>query len=195
LIHIGDPDHALTTVPVLCLIGGAVLGRFLENRGSQRLLSTATVVVTLNVFLFFVPPVKLARACSYQAVAGIDRVTRAAIDDVAELHLDRPLILLHYGSAVSWRQLSYYFPKDYLIVLPGLADAPWLIREHQRLPIQHRNGAIILPGHHRIVFLSGSGIRSRDAPWKQHGAAFYLDSDIPRIFGIGPYRLTALSMR
>ena len=186
LIHIGDPDQALTTIPILCLCGGAVLESLVRSPGGWRIGGMAAGAAAISSLLFFVPlPLKIARATTYRAVAGGARITDAAIYAIENIRKRGPAIIIHYGFPVSWRQISYYFPDDYVVFLPGVPgdSAPsgdaWIL-QHRKLLSAYRSGSsIILPPGRQLVFLLPQGVRpmqvATDLPAsKQLGRVFYL---------------------
>jgi 4-amino-4-deoxy-L-arabinose transferase-like glycosyltransferase len=118
LIHIGDPDQALTSIPALCLAGGALLSAFLQRIQSRRVIWMASAVAAVNAVLFFVPPKGIAQAAGYRVVASRDAATRSVIETVRQAAMDGPVTIVHYGAEITWRHVAYYFPEDYVIYAP-----------------------------------------------------------------------------
>jgi hypothetical protein len=200
VIHIGDPDQALTTVPVLCLCGGAVLASLVERRGSRPVWATAAAAVVVCSLLFFIPPGNLARASSYRAVASGGRVTDAAISAIEGVRERGQALIIDYGFPVSFRQISYYFPDDYVVFLPGTPGPPSSAGDagmffHRKLLSSYRNGTdIVLPPAKEILFLLPQGTHPRNlAPELsmaiQRGRIFYITSLPQNQFQFGAYRL------
>ena len=201
-VHIGDPDHALTSIPVLCLVGGAALSALPARIGSTRVHALACVVVAAQAILFFRPPLRLAKASSYRAVAAIDQVTTSAFAALDRLRQDGPLIILHYDSGVTWRQVSYYYPDDYMLVFPADPSS----RDDERLPsaVLHRSPAgsihsadVPLPPSRRIVCLLPWNAKPADfggsVKWHRQGPVFYTDTENLSALNFGAYHLIAPS--
>jgi len=199
LVHIGDPDQALTTIPILCLCGGAVLASVLKSPDGWRTVGLAAGAAAISALLFFVPlPLKIARASTYRAVAGGGRITDAAIYAIENIRKRGPVIIIHYGFPVSWRQISYYFPDDYVVFLPGApgdstssGDA-WILQHRKLLCAYGRGSSIILPPGRQILFLLPQGVQpsqvTPDLPTpKQLGRVFYLCGSPRKQFAFGPY--------
>lgn len=128
LIHIGDPDQALGSIPATCVVGGAALAAGIPR---VRLVPVAALVASLNLLLFFAPPGRLARACSYQAVHRIDLRTRVVLSRIRDLHTKGAHCIEYEASVPTWRQVGYYFPSDYVRV--GGPD-PFLLHQNRRIP-------------------------------------------------------------
>jgi len=197
-VHIGDPDHALTSIPVLCILGGATFAALLQRSSGARARATVCAVVTVEAILFFKPPLRLAKPSSYGAVAAIDRITTSAFAALDRLRGDGPLVILHYGSGVTWRQISYYYPDDYLLVLPESratsTDARVPCEVRHRRPVTPVNSPhISLPPSRRIACLLPWNAQPDDlgsrAAWRREGPIYYTDSETGRVLQLGPYRL------
>ena len=190
-IHIGDPDQALATVPVLCVIGGAVIASALERSGSRKLFPAAAALAFVNAVLFFFPPGRLAKASGYSAVASIDRRTRSLFASIGDLRNgSSPLAIVHLNGIVSWRQLTWYFPDDYVVFLPpGGVGSPWTV--HHRKAVRAADSASVLPGPARIVavapFLDPASLRGQG--WIEHGPAWYRDVQPGTELRVGGYTL------
>jgi 4-amino-4-deoxy-L-arabinose transferase-like glycosyltransferase len=160
LVHIGDPDHALATIPVLCIAGGAVLDSFLYRRAGSRLLRTALAVAAVNALLFFLPSRGLTGASSYRAVINRDLDNGRIFDTIRSLHSSGPMTIVHYNNAVTWRQLSYYFPDDYVLHLPERRNEH-AYTLHGRKTVSAHMSNIQMPSPERIALVTnGAG---RDA--------------------------------
>ena len=202
-VHIGDPDQALTTVPALCLFGAAVLSCFAERGEIRRVAALAGAVVVVGAILFFLPPRwKLARASSYRAVASIGRITDGAISAIDEVRGDDRSVIIDYGFPVSYRQIAYYFPNDYVVFLPGLPSSPasageaWVFLHH-KFSAYSTGGDVVLPPARRILFLLPLGLEpgalAPELPrTDRKGRVFYTSStSLPqKQFQFGAYRLT-----
>lgn len=202
LVHIGDPDQALTSIPVLCLCGGGVLSALIEHHGKRRTWAMAAGAVAVCSVLFFLPPRwKLARASSYRAVASIGRITDGAISAIDEVSKDEQAVIIDYGFLVSYRQIAYYFPDDYVVFLPGVPASPssagdaWVFHNHKFLSAYSNGNDIVVPPARKILFLLPQGLNPRQlAPelpaTARQGSVFYTTSFPEKQFQFGAYRLT-----
>jgi 4-amino-4-deoxy-L-arabinose transferase-like glycosyltransferase len=183
-IHIGDPDQALASVTILCAIGGGVLAALRPAWTGRQLAAAATAIVAVHSWFFFRPPSGLARASSYKAVAAVDRMTDGALDAISALRGSGPVTIVDYGSAVAFRQLEYYFPDDYVVVLP---DRKVFFR-HRPLPKPSDAAGILRPGSRRIVCLLPYNSNGSQLPgWRKQGPVYYTDLNDPAQVAIGPY--------
>ncbi len=181
IIHIGDPDQALASVSILCVFGGGALAAVLERFGSRRVFTLACAMIVVHTVLFFKPPSKLARAASYKAVAEVDGMNRTALNAIQSLRRDGPLTIVDWGSSVAWRHLQYYFPDDYVVVLPGDPSIP-ASPGASSIMVYHREGmdapqgaaGWIRPGTRRIVCLVPVDVTSPEfSSWHHLGNAYY----------------------
>jgi hypothetical protein len=200
-VHIGDPDQALTTIPALCLFGGAVLSCLVEGHRRRRVWAMSAAAVVAGSLLFFLPPRwKLARAASYRAVAPIGRITDAAISAIDEVSKDDRSVIIDYGFPVSYRQIAYYFPDDYVVFLPGMPSSPASAGDasvflHHKSSARSDGNNIVLPPGGKVLFLLPQGVTPRElAPelplTSRKGRVFYTTSLPQQQFRFGAYRLT-----
>ena len=201
VIHIGDPDHALSTIPVLCLLGGAVLSRLLGRlSGSHWLYGlTAAAVLYGNAMLFFHPLGEPAIWCTYRAVKAQNWWVNATFHAIDELRRARPVTVVDYGWPVSWRHLSYYFPDELLLVLqadplthPDISTA-WLVRYRRvQQVLDLKGGEFKLSAGETIVWLLPPNQKYRDllalACCRKHGELFYTDTVPGMHLRLGGYR-------
>jgi hypothetical protein len=189
-VHIGDPDQALASIAILSTVGGILLAKAVEKRGPTQVFAVALTMIALHTLTFFKPPGKIARAGSYKAVAAIDRITTAAVTSIAALRADGPVTIVHYGASVSSRQVSYYFPDDYVVVLPDGDGFIETFYKHSPL-VQSRGSAPMRPASRRILCLlpynSSPGILPG---WRRSGPVYYLDRTSDAPVRIGPYTLS-----
>jgi 4-amino-4-deoxy-L-arabinose transferase-like glycosyltransferase len=192
-VHIGDPDQALASISILCVIGGAVLAPWSARWGKQGLAATAAGVVVVQSVLFFLPPTRIARAASYRAVAAVDRMTTGAMTSIEALRRQGPLTIVHYGSSVASRQLAYYFPEDYVVVLPASAgESTEMYFEHQPLGSPAAAAGLIRPGARRIVCLLPWNSKGAELPgWKRRGPVYYRDRSSGENVAIGGFTLVS----
>jgi hypothetical protein len=189
VIHIGDPDQALASVSILCAAGGGVLAAFC--RSGRRVNVTAGAVVALQTILFFCPPTKLAKAASYRHVAMVDRMTTGAMKSIEALRRDGPLTIVHYGSSVASRELAYYFPEDYVVVLPASpSERAQIWYHHQTIDAPDGSAAALRPGSSTVVCLLPWYSKGGELPgWSQKGAVFYRNAGTVHTVNIGPFQL------
>jgi hypothetical protein len=150
LVHVAQPDHVLTTIPVLCTLGGCVLGK------APRWLAIP-LAIAISVAMFLTP---LPGEFGADDIRALDQETQAALGQVK----DRRSRVLVYEHPVSWRVLSYYLPEGEVIALPRtLEEGPpvaWRRSQARELPVAG-SGVIQVPGDGRpVVWLGGPG------PWK-----------------------------
>lgn len=191
LVHIGDPDQALATVSMLCLGGGGVLAAFCRRHGSKALATVGTAVIVAQTALFFYPPTKLAKASSYKHVAAVDRMITGAVTSIEALRRNGPLTIVHFGSSVASRQLAYYFPDDYVVVLPASAtETPQIWRQHQAIDAPRPGAAYLRPDSTTVVCLLPWYSKGAELPnWQKHGAVYFRDIAGARTLHIGPFVL------
>jgi len=197
-IHIGDPDQALGSIPVLSVVGGAVLAAVLERWNSRRIIRMACAVIVIHMIIFFHPPGKLARASSYRAAKDVDFMTNRALDSIEALDKKGPLTIVHYGSSVGSRQVSYYFPDDYVVILPGSPQHPalgqpvQLYYHHLPLPAPPPGTKEpMLAGSRGVVCLLPWNDDGKElASWQKSGSVYYHPVSSTPIL-VGPYTFSA----
>jgi hypothetical protein len=190
LIHIGDPDQALGSIPALCVIGGAVMAAFLRRIASRRLAFAAVAMAAVNALMFFNPPGRLAAASSYNAVAAVDRRTRDVFKAVIAAKGDGPAAILDYKALVTWRHLSYYFYDHPVMNLdPDPKGYSWVVQHRETVYTMHP--ADKLPGPRRVILLAPSenAIEMLGAGWHKQGPVYYRDVEPGAQIAIGPYTL------
>ena len=190
LIHIGDPDQALGSIPALCLVGGAVMAAFLRRMASRRVAVTALGMAAINAILFFFPPGRLAAASSYKAVAAVDRRTQRVFSAIADAKGDGPAAIVDYRALVTWRHLSYYFADDTVLNLDSDPTGySWTVRHRKTVHIMHP--ADKLPGLRRVILLAPSEnpVALVGDGWLRRGPVYYRDVEPGAKITIGPYQL------
>lgn len=187
-IHIGDPDQALASIPVICLAGGGVLGSFAKHSPRARVGALAAGVALLNAVMFFKPPSAVAKSSSYRAVQRVDIRTQEVIDAIEELRGATPAMIVGYDDLVTWRQLSYYFPSDFVVYLPPQPSPStgWTLfngkATDSRFPDSNSS--------HRMIVLSGPDRERLLADgWQPHGPVVFRDMPSEAEVRVGPYRL------
>jgi hypothetical protein len=194
-VHIGDPDQALASVPAISVAGGAVLATLVRAAGARRMLPIAAAILAAHTLMFFKPPGKLAKAASYPAVSLVDRIVSGAIEAIASLRTEGPVTIVSWGSVVSSRQLEYYFPEDYVLILPGSPGRPdsGAAAEFYRygnLPIPPGTDGLLRPGSRRVICLLAPGAPASSLPeWRPLGPVFFLEIPPGQQVKIGSYTL------
>ncbi len=147
-----DPDHALSVIPPLCLLGGFCLleaDRRLTQRWIPRFQQRGVLVWLVmagNLALFFAPAPLPQRTpstafrgwqslsdavlfgtyeSSYARVRQMEQTTDLTLTAIAELQAStgRPVLLFWArGGEPSWRAISYYLPQENLYVLREIGD-------------------------------------------------------------------------
>jgi hypothetical protein len=108
-VHVYDPDHALFTVPILCLLGGHTLAAAFSR--PRPFAAALLAAAALSTALFLHPLRGAARPMSYQVVRRVDAAYREAFAAI-RLHAARgPVTIFTGNSLLSWRHLAYYFPS------------------------------------------------------------------------------------
>lgn len=175
-VHIGDPDQALAGVAFVCLLGAGVLAALLAKWQFRSLFVPLILILQLHAWLFFFPPSRLGRASGYKAVVAVDRLTRGAIDGVRALDGKGQLIIVHYGSPVASRQLTYYFPDAYVVVLPGPGHSANEYAEvfHHHVPLAPQPGTTVdLPAGLTTVVCVRPTPPNDPSRWAQSGTVYY----------------------
>ncbi|OFV97047.1 MAG: hypothetical protein A3H28_11120 [Acidobacteria bacterium RIFCSPLOWO2_02_FULL_61_28] len=151
-IHIGDPDHALSTIPALCLVGGfcVVTAERILSRGWLPELKERGYLIWLalvgNMVLFFgqfaVPqrdPSAEFRGLtsvsdavsiglyesSYARVRWIEQMTDLGLKEIESLRkgTERPVLVLWARDGTPvWRKIAYYHPAQRIYVLDEKGD-------------------------------------------------------------------------
>jgi hypothetical protein len=193
LIHIGDPDQALATIPVLCVAGGAVLASLLRRHSSVRVLRLASAVAIVNTMLFLIPDHGIAGASAYQAVVQRDRDNGGVFEAIRQISSDEPLTIIQHQSFVTWRQISYYFPDDHVLYLPDRRGEPYYTMHRRRLAAAHAS-VIPIPDLGRVVLVT-NGLPRKDLlglGWTAsttHAAVYWRAIGQGESLEIGPHQL------
>jgi len=120
LVHLRDIDQTLVTTPVVSLIGGWALANLKWPKRRLAVPAAAVAMLALSFYCFRRPPVADLRLASNGTVRYANdwmRATRSAVDT---LQAEGPLAIVCYGSVVTWRQISYYYPDTPVLYLPGV---------------------------------------------------------------------------
>jgi dolichyl-phosphate-mannose-protein mannosyltransferase len=133
IFHVGDPDQTLTIIPVTCLVGARVLSSF-DAPSSLRVRTILIgIALSLNVFLFFKPISKIAKAATYKAVQLQDRYIRGLVDGAAAVRDPDGVTVIFPPDIPGWRNLSYLAPAVRVFAVLSVGPSPYtVIRLHQR---------------------------------------------------------------
>jgi hypothetical protein len=158
LVHVGDPDHTLVIVPVTCLIGGAALAAVARQRGSREAWAGAMAIsVLLSVILFVRPASGLHRASSLRHIRSFDRQITSSIERIRTVRAAGPVYLVAFESFLNWRQLTYYFPNEPVLVIdapgPPLEQRLRCVRGLVAVSAEMSGGSILIPAEGKIVLL------------------------------------------
>jgi hypothetical protein len=138
VIHLDDPDQALSTIPAFCLLGGAFLASFVERNRDVGLIGVGFVVV-FNLVAFLAPfPLRPAREWYTPVVEALWHTSYSRHDSVQQLAdtlpaalapelRNSPTLVIWNRSPLTWRTLSYYFPDQTFCLLlddPSTGNRP-----------------------------------------------------------------------
>lgn len=156
-VHVGDPDHTLSIIPVTCLLGTAVLLRAVSGKAPRVRFGVIAAAIALNAFLFYKPISKITKPATYTPVAWLDGHIRTLIDGLRAAGTPGSVTAVFYEPTTGWRNLSYYFPNVPVLVIRGDADreqpAAWYIHARRVQAAKVEDGAIVLPPARRAVFI------------------------------------------
>ncbi len=196
VVHVGDPDQALAGVTVLSVVGGAVLGRLLKTQPASTVYIAATLLVLAHTADFYRPRFHLAEAASYGSVRNVDHMTSEAVHAIQALRQDGPVTIVHYGSPVTFRQIAYYFPADYVNALPGSPVQPAVgetastFFRHRQLAVPADAAGRIAPGSKRLICLAPGNIPDSALPgWRRQGPVFVMEPIPESGVKLGDFRL------
>jgi hypothetical protein len=149
LVHIGDPGHALATIPALCMTGAFFIAeahRVLAREGRAHSYVTVSLVLLAlagNVALFWWPysvPQRKEVAgfrgwaslqdavrvgifeTSYSNVRYVGQTTSLALQQIEALksEADRPIVVVWNRDAVPvWRKVTFYNPSELVYETAG----------------------------------------------------------------------------
>jgi hypothetical protein len=196
VVHVGDPDQTLASVSILSLAGGAVLSRLLASSTAAKVYVAAGILAVAHASTFYHSPYHLAEAASYNAVRRVDRMTTEAIGALNALRAQGPLTIVHYGSPVASRQITYYFPDDYVDILPGqpglhaTGEPVYTFFRHRGIsPGDVPEEGLIRAGSQRIACLVPPYAHTSLPGWRKAGPVYVLDVIPQKGVEIGDYRL------
>ncbi len=156
-VHVGDPDHTLSIIPVTCLLGAAVLLRAVSEKAPRVRFGVIAAAIALNVFLFYKPISKVTKPATYTPVAWLDGHIRTLIDGLRAAGTPGSVTAVFYERTTGWRNLSYYCPNIPVLVMRGDVDheqpAAWYMYAHRVRAAKVEDGAIVLPAVRSAVFV------------------------------------------
>ncbi|HLK48842.1 MAG TPA: glycosyltransferase family 39 protein [Bryobacteraceae bacterium] len=116
IFHVGDPDQTLTIIPVTCLVGACVLSAFGGGSSVRSRSMLIGLALFLNVFLFFKPISKIAKASTYKVVTLQDGYIRGLVDGARAIQDPGGVTVIFPPDTSGWRNVSYYVPGARLVV-------------------------------------------------------------------------------
>jgi hypothetical protein len=110
-----------------------------------------------------------------------------AFTAIEKLRREGPLTIVHYGSSVASRQLAYYFPDAYVVVLPATtSERPQVWFHHQ--PVAGE--ATLRPGSKTVVCLLPWNSKGAELPgWSKNGPVYYRTAGSADAINVGPFLL------
>lgn len=197
LVHIGEPEHALVTIPALCLVGGAVLSHWSQGAAPMKKWIAAGLAAGLSSALFFVPG--LLPGTSYWVAAKTSRQVAAVVAPLKRLRESGPTFVLSWESAGLWRQVSYYLASVPVLILHGTPEQPGNPARHMYYLNRQRSNPpeglrIIVPPAARVAVIfpqaSAPVIANQQAGlFKREGALVYVEPGSGAPVRIGAYEL------
>jgi hypothetical protein len=148
LVHIHNPDHALVSIPVICLLGGFSLTR-LPGRTSVLAVGCA---IALNVLLFFYPKGSPFWASNYRIAEYTIQTARDVCEDIADLQGEGSLVVIWKGGFITPQEMSYYFPDVPVLSLPDAGGTPSIRLANVSRPFGAKDAKIVLPSN-RIAWV------------------------------------------
>jgi hypothetical protein len=166
-VHVADPDQALMTVPVVCLVGGATMQEaFVAWR--KRVPAPAALAAlglifsaSISTYLFFHPPAGPARAAGYGVIRYVTNHMHTTLTTIDKLRRSRPIQIISFRPVISWRNLSYYLNTvPIFVVEPDDPSRVWQAGSHWGQSVPTGDGKVILDSTRDIVILLPPGDQS-----------------------------------
>ena len=145
-IHVRDVDQTLISIPALCVLGGAVMGSL---RPRTAWFAALAVAVLISAWNFRRPMFPEMAAASRGAIRYVGDWTRSTFAALNEVRFSPGATFIWNDSVVTWRQVSYYYPANQLLVLS--TDPPLWVRSNQGTPADVRDGAVVVAGAKLLV--------------------------------------------
>jgi hypothetical protein len=187
-VHIGDPDQALAGVAAVSVAGAAVLARM------PRPYVAAAVAMGIHAATFLFPVGEAMRASSLAKVIEVDRNNGAVLSTLTRLRAGGPATIVYYGGPITFRHLAYYFPDDYVVLLPGTPAEPAggapVHVFHRRRPVPPpREVGTLRPGSRRVLCIAPAGAGPTAPGWLVAGPVTYFDFEGRTEVAVGPHKL------
>jgi hypothetical protein len=126
-VHLRDLDQTLITTPIVCLAGGWALANLTQKRWRFVVPIAALAMLALSVYSFRRPLMPDLKVASNGTVRFSNDWMRATLAAVNTLRSEGALAIVCYGSVVSWRQISYYYPDTPVLYLPGAENGSQVV--------------------------------------------------------------------
>jgi hypothetical protein len=146
LVHVRDVDQTLITIPVVCVVGGAVLARLRPPGMPMAGLAVAVFFSFANFREPMFPEMSAACRGSIRFMNNWSRSTMAALN---ELQHDGDEAWVWDDSVVTWRQVTYYYPEQRL--LDVRTNPPLWLTPGPPRPVAVRGDAVLVPDAKRLV--------------------------------------------
>jgi hypothetical protein len=151
-VHLRNVDQTLITVPVLCVVGGAVL---VHLGAWPARIAALSLALTISALMFYRPPL-------FDDMAEVTRpdirvhlaVTRSTFEALEPYRHASDVIFAWDDADFTWRQVYYYFPDTRLLKLGG--DPYWFFDRKEGTTAAVENGAVLVPPVHSLVVGSDS---------------------------------------
>jgi hypothetical protein len=175
LVHVADPDQTLAVVPGACILGAVALSRATVRWGRPQTAGLLVLLALGSSYLFRHPPKGKARAAGYGVVRYQRDHMRTAMRELRQVLDDGDADIISFRPAVSWRNLSYYFRNESILVVDP--DDPTRVWNTNPNGSVNYNGEVVVlsPERQSVLLLPppGSGIRAKlveSAPFQEHGS-------------------------
>lgn len=164
-VHVRDLDQTLVTAPVVCLAGGWALANVTQKRRQFVTPIVALVMLAVSVYSFRRPLVADLKVASSGTVRFANDWMRSTLTAVNTLRSEGTLAIVCYGSVVSWRQLSYYYPDIPILYLPGAENGSQPVSAFWvwHFGVIAAPDPISLPENRNVAWSVGSDHQSRQA--------------------------------
>jgi hypothetical protein len=140
-VHVRDVDQTLITIPVLCVLGGAVLAHL--NSWSARF-SGLVLALLISGWMFYRAPLfKDMVFVTHRAIRYHNKLTRSTMEALEEYRFNDDAIFIWDDVGVTWRQVSYYFPERRLLRLEG--DPLWFTARQPGTLASVEEGVVLIP--------------------------------------------------
>lgn len=146
LVHVRNVDQTLITIPVVCVLGGAVLSR-LPTR--PAVVAATAFALLVNFSNFRRPVLSEMNAASRGEIRYVNDWTKSTFAALDPLRQDHNAAWIWGDSIVSWRQVSYYYPENHVLDLES--DVPMWLYSRQGTLADCQENVVIVPVAHRLV--------------------------------------------